>query len=149
MVRYIQYFTRAYLSRNSRGEVILKISEEDLSENEVGIGLGGKLYSMAISTPYGCVIALSLELTTPDMIYAALALLNPLNSEDTQILEKIISSREIHISLGERILGVYRLSEAEVDRLSYTMSKTRECDIMRSVEVDLDKAYEWIISSLG
>ncbi|MEZ0289927.1 MAG: hypothetical protein ABWJ42_02410 [Sulfolobales archaeon] len=142
----MSYFVRGFI--RERGEKIaVEISEEDLDREEAR--LGDKLYSMTISTPYGCVVALSIEMNLSNFKYLVLTLLDPLNSDDMRILESISRKKEIIVEHRDKLVETYKLSESDVDRLNYVIGKARECDIMRSIKTDLDKAFEWILSSLS
>lgn len=113
--------------------------------------LSDKIYALAISTPYGCVVALGISLIEKSLgvRYLVLVLFNPLDNRDVDVLKKIIDSRELIISIDNQKEIPHKLSDEEVFKLEYVLNKTRECNLSMNTNIDLDKAFDWISSSFG
>lgn len=129
------------------GRPAIRVSEREVPGTG-SLATGERLYAMAISTPYGCVVALGVEILVEGQRYAVMTLLDPLDPSGTGLLRRAVEERAIDLCVGERVVDTYRLSDEDVDKVLYTLEKTRECDIMRGATVDLDKAFEWILTSL-
>ena len=56
----MKIFVRGYIE-NVEGSLEIKISKEDLYDVE-GLRVGNKLYVMTISTPYGCIMSIAIDL---------------------------------------------------------------------------------------
>ncbi|MCC6062185.1 MAG: hypothetical protein LM581_04390 [Desulfurococcales archaeon] len=143
----MKIFVRGYIE-NVKGSFKIKISKEDLYDVE-GLRVGDKLYVMTISTPYGCIMSIAIDLYSKKYLYGVITMFNPLDPKDQDLVNKIINERRLGIYVEKTFEQIYELNNEDVEKIMYNLEKARECDYMRGVKVDLDKAFEWIQSMLA
>ncbi|MGC9149292.1 MAG: hypothetical protein ACP5GI_07645 [Sulfolobales archaeon] len=142
--------------------IIVRGYVEDIDNNPVAklsideelntLNIEKKIYAIAISTPYGCVIGIGLLARSASYKYMILSLLNPLNEKDLATVRKILDLKKLTIKINTSSSEseyFYELSDEDAYKLEYVMNKTRECDLSMNKNINLDKAFDWIIENFG
>jgi hypothetical protein len=140
--------TRGYV-RSIKNKPVIELS---IDEDVPNLDIENKIYAMAISTPYGCVIGIGFITKSIFHKYMILSLLNPLDEKDLGVIKEILDLKRLTIKINTKSGGSeysYELSDEDSYRLEYVMNKTKECDLSMNKSIDLDKAFDWIIENFG
>ncbi len=140
----------------TRGYLIVRddtpVVEVSLDNMPSEINVENKIYAMAISTPYGCVVGIGFIVKSLDINYLTLSLSNPLDHRDVEAIKKILETKKVAIkvrALDSEFEYIHDLSEDDSYRVEYVMNKTKECDLSMNRSIDLDKAFNWIVESFS
>ncbi len=139
---------RGYV-RSIKNKPVIELS---IDEDVPNLDIENKIYAMAISTPYGCVIGIGFITKSIFHKYMILSLLNPLDEKDLGVVKEILDLKRLTIKINTKSSEseyLYELSDEDSYRLEYVMNKTKECDLSMNKSIDLDKAFDWIIENFG